>query len=207
MDRWPDAENAEEQYKVRDLDSAIRELKRGLQPPWTLVKGSLRVFNNVKEYPVASGHDELAYIDKANIESYTETARFFNTSLQQFYEMVNSTRNLLSEIWDEGTKMLGIDYRNNNLASQRLSTAEDVDNYTGSGDVGTIVKDTVMFKRGNASMRVPITSNTGVATIKFTFDSSFTDSKYRSKYDFVWVYLDAVPTSITLRSQIDDSNY
>lgn len=206
MDRWKDAENVETQYKVRDLDSSIRELKRTVQPPWTLVKGSLRVFPGVKEYPIASGHDELAYLDKDKIESYADAARFYFTSLQQFYEMVNATRNLLTEIWDQGTKMLGVDYKDEGLSSQKLNGAEVASEYTGSGDAGTPVKDTVLFKKGNASMRVPITLNTSSASIKNTF-TSFVDAKYKSKYHFKWIYLFAVPTSIELRFQVSDSVY
>jgi hypothetical protein len=33
------------------------------------------------------------------------------------------------------------------------------------------------------------------------------DSKYKDKYLFRWIYLDAVPTSIEMRLQTDDSNY
>jgi len=206
MDRWPLLENIETQYKVRDLDTALRELKRELETPWSLVKGSLRVFSDVFEYPVASDHDELAYIDKPDLESYSEAARFLNTSRQQFYEIADNTRNLMAEIWDLGTKMLGINYRGNDLSSTKLNGAETASEYTGSNDAGTPVKDTVIFKKGSASMRVPITSSSGTATIKNTF-TAFSDSKYKSKYHFKWIYLSAVPTSIKLRFQVDDSNY
>ena len=206
MDRWPEAENTETQFKVKDLDSAIRELKRTIQPPWTLVKGSLKVFPGVLEYPVASGHDELAYLDKDNVESYSDAARFYNTSIKQFYEMVNATRNLISEIWDQGTKMLGVNYKEGGLSSQKLNSAETASEYTGSGDAGTPVVDTVLFKKGSASMRVPITLSASTATIKNTF-TSFVDSKYKSKFHFKWIYLDAVPTSITLRFQVSDTVY
>jgi len=206
MDRWPDAANAEEQYKIRDLDSAIRELKRTLQPPWTLVKGSLRVFPDVKEYPVASGHDELAYLDKSNVESYSGAARFYNTSHQQFYEMVMANRNLLTELWDEGTKMLGVDYKGDGLSSLLLNNAETASEYTGSGDAGTPVKDTVFYKKGNASIKVPITLSASTATIKNTV-TAFTDSDYKSKYHFKWIYFPSVPTSVTLRLQISDTAY
>ena len=206
MDRWPDAANAEEQYKIRDLDSAIRELKRTLQPPWTLVKGSLRVFPDVKEYPVASGHDELAYLDKSNVESYSGAARFYNTSHQQFYEMVMANRNLLTELWDEGTKMLGVDYKGDGLSSLLLNNAETASEYTGSDDAGTPVKDTVFYKKGNASIKVPITLSASTATVKNTVTAS-TDSDYKSKYHFKWIYFPSVPTSVTLRLQISDTAY
>lgn len=206
MNRWPDVENIEEQFKIRDLDMALRELKRDIEPPWTLVKGSLRVFPDVFEYPVATGHDELAYIDKNNIDSYSDAARFYNTSLQQFYEMVNATRNLITEIWNQGTKMLGVNYKDEGLSSQLLNNAETASEYTGSDDAGTPVLDTVFFKKGSGSIRVPVTLSSGTATIKNTF-TAFSNSKYKKKYHFKWIYLAAVPTSISLRFQVDDSNY
>jgi hypothetical protein len=206
MDRWPDVQNQETQYKIRDLDSALRELKRTIQPPWTLVRGSLKVFPDVLEYPVASGHDELAYIDKDKIDSYSSAAKFYNTSLQQFYEMVNATRNLITEIWDQGTKMLGVNYKDESLSSHRLNGAETASEYTGSGDAGTPVLDIVLYKKGNASIRVPITLLASTATIKNTL-TAFTDTKYKSKYHFKWIYLAAVPTSITMRFQVNDSVY
>jgi len=164
------------------------------------------VFPDIKEYPVASGHDELAFLDKNNVESYSDAARFYNTSIKQFYEMVMTNRNLLTELWDEGTKMLGVDYKGGGLSSQLLNSAETASEYTGSDDAGTPVKDTVFYKKGNASMKVPITLSTGTATIKNTF-TAFTDTKYKSKYHFKWIYFPTVPTSVTLRLQVSDTVY
>lgn len=206
MNRWPSAMVVEDAYKIRDLDTALRELKRYLTPPWVLRRGSLRVFHDVKEYPIASDHDELAYLDKQNIEEYSQAARFWNTSIQQFYEQVNNQRNLMSEVWLDGTKILGVDYKSKQIGSKILSQADDNDEYTVSDDATASVEDTVNLKKGSSSIKVTIVSSTGTATIKNTF-TSFSDSKYKNKYHFRWIYLDAAPTSIEMRLQTDDSNY
>jgi hypothetical protein len=207
LDRSKDISNIEEQYKVKALDGAIRRLRRESVFPWTIKKGSLKVFNGVKEYPVASDHDEIIYLDPTNLEAYSQAARFFNTSVQQFYEDVMSNRNLLTELWDTGTPMIGVNYKDLALSSIELDSAEDSDNYTPTGDAISVSDDLVNYKEGNGSIRVVITSTTTVATIKCSFPVALSDSLYQSKYHFRWVYLDAVPTSIEMRLQTDDSNY
>ena len=207
MNREKDIDNLEEQYKVKAIDGAIRALRRESVFPWCVKKGSLKVFNGVKEYPVASDHDELMFLEPTNIENYASTARFFNTTPKQFYQDVMSNRNLLAEIWDAGTPMLGVDYKDLGLESIELDNAEDSDNYAASDDAVSVSEDTVNYKEGNGSIRVVITSSTAVATIKNTFTTAQNDSLYKNKYHFRWIYLDAVPTSIEIRLQTDDSNY
>ncbi len=90
MNRWRDVSFLEEQYKVRSLDAAIRRLRRESVFPWTIQKSTLRVFDEVLEYPVKSDHDELAYLDNQKGDNYAQKERFFYTSLQQFYEDVNN---------------------------------------------------------------------------------------------------------------------
>jgi hypothetical protein len=208
VQRWQVLSTVEEQYLVRDLDEALRTLKRTIRPPWNLKKGSLKVFSGVLEYPVASDHDELAFLDDPkNPSYYSNRPRFRYTSLKEFYENPDD-RNDLAEIWDEGTKYLGVRYNPiDGDQAVRLDDAEDDDYWTGSGDAGTPVEDTTFYKFGNGSIRVPITSSTGTATIKNTLLTAYSDSEYKKKYHFKWVYLDAVPTSITLRLHIDASNY
>ena len=189
MDTWRDIANIEEQYKVRQLDYAIREVRRNTNFPWNLKKGTLRVFDDVLVYPIASDHDELGYIDKQNIKNYSDSARFYNTSLQQFFEKVNSTRNLMAEIWDSGTKMIGLDYKDFDVASQKLSSAEDPDEYTTSGDASDPVLDNVIFKKGSGSIAFTVTNSTGTATISNTF-TTYSDSLYKRKYHFKYIYLD-----------------
>ncbi len=206
MNRWRDISTIEEQFKVRDLDQALRELRREFNLPWTLKRSTLRIFDEVKEYPVASDHDELAFLEKDNIENYANSARFFNTSIEQFYQEVQNSRNILAEIWDGGTKFIGADYSKVRVGSQRLSTAEVVSEYTASGDASDIELDNVNFKKGNGSIKFTVTNSTGVATIKNTI-TSYSDSNYKRKYQFRWIYLVAVPTSIEMRLQTNDSNY
>lgn len=207
MNREKDIDLLEEQYKVKALDGAIRRFRRASVFPWTIKKGSLRVFRDVKEYPVASDHDELLYLDPASLASYAETARFHNTSLQQFYEDVMSSRNLMAEIWDSGTPMLGVNYKDFELENTELDDAEDSDNYTASDDATSVTEDLVNYKEGNGSIKVAVTASSNIATVKTTFPVAQNDSDYKGKYHFRWVYLDAVPTSIEMRLQTDDSNY
>lgn len=206
MQRWQALSRVEEQFLIRDLDEALRTNRREIQLPWTLQKGSLKVFNDVLEYPVPAGYDELAYIEnnKSNSE-YPLTARFKFTSIQEFYENPDY-RNDIAEIRDGNDRFLGVRYESLNATFKRLTNAEDVDNFSVSGDATEVVKDTVNFKFGNGSMKVTITNSADTATIKNTFDS-FTKANYKQRYHFKWIYLDAVPTSISLRFQVDDSNY
>lgn len=211
MDRWQQVATIEEQYKVQDLDEALRVLRRKINLPWTLQKSSLKVFDGVLEYPIATDHDELAYLDKSKDTFgaptvYGERARFRYTSLQQFYENPDD-RNDLAEIWDGNERYLGVRYTPVNASSRQIDAAESLTGYTSSGDAGTLVLDSVQYKEGSHSIRVPITSSAGTATVSFALTNSFSDSDYKSKYLFVWVYLDAVPTSVTLRLGNDSSNY
>lgn len=205
MNRWQAIASVEDTFKVRDLDEAIRTIRRETQLPWTLKKGSLRVFHGVLEYPIASDHDELAYLDYSKNRTYVYRFRGRYTSLQQFYEDAEN-RNMMAEIWDEGTKYLGIRDKTGNKVSRQVSDAEDASKYSFSGDITAVNDDTVIFKNGNQSVRFSVTNNTGVATLVNTF-LSFSDTNYKNKYYFRWVYLDAVPTSIELQLRTNSNNY
>ena len=205
MQRWQPIATIEEQYLIRDLDEAIRARRRKIRLPWHLKKGTLKIFDEVLEYPIATDHDELAYLDIAPDKEYADKARYHYTSLQQFYEDPTN-RNEIAEIWDNGEKYLGVRYKGLLAGSKRLSTAEEVDDYEVSDDADAVALDNVNYKQGNGSMKITITSSAGTAPIKNTF-TAFTDSKYKKKYHFRCIYLDAVPTSIEMRFQVDDSNY
>lgn len=207
MQRFQDVlQNSNEVYQVRDIDEAIRALRRLIQFPWALQKGSLRVFSDVYEYPVATDHDELAYLDDSKAEDYSQKARFKYTSLQQFYEDPNN-RNQIAEIWNGNERKLGVNFKTLNLSNQILDNGEIASYYTGSDDAGTPVLDQVFYKEGNGSIRVPVTYSAGTATIKCSLPNSIADTLYRRKYHFRWVYLPVVPTAIEMRLQTDDSNY
>lgn len=206
MKRLQSLSRAEDVSLVRDLDEALRTNRREIQLPWVTQKGTLKVFKDVLEYPIPSDYDELAYLDDPRNEGqYGRRPRFRFTSLQQFYENPDY-RNDIAEIRDGNSIFLGVRYAPANLASQLLNNADDSDDFTPSGDADSVADETVVYKNGNGSTRVVITNSSGTATIKNTFDS-FTDARYKRKYHFKWVYLDAVPTSITLRFHVDASNY
>lgn len=207
MDTWQDIARIEEQHKVRQLDAAIRKLRRETYFPWTLKKSTLKVFSDVFEYPTASDHDAMAYLDVENQDRpYAQRTRFFYTSLQQFYEDSNNSRNLMAEIWDNGVSYLGVRYKDFTTGNTQLSNAETLSYYTASGDASGAVLDNVTYKEGNGSIRFTVTYSTGTVTMKNTF-TAISDSNYKKKYHFRWIYLAVAPTSITLRLQTDDSNY
>lgn len=209
MDTWKDVANLEEQYKVRQIDAAIRKFRRHTVFPWNIKKTTLRVFSDVLVYPTASDHDELLYLDDStnSHKFFSEALNFKFTSLKQFYEAYDSYRNLLADIWESGTKMLGVNLKNLGIDSNLLDNAETLSNYSVEDDATAVVKDTVTFKEGNASMRVTIVESADTATIKNTITGTIADSNYKKKYHFKWIYLAAIPTSIELRLQTDDSNY
>ena len=204
MNRYHTLDTVEEQYKVRDLDQAIRDLKKETTLPQTLQKSNLRVFDDVLLYPTKDDHAELAFLTDED-ESFSDQPRFRYTSIKEFYQNPTS-RNDMAEIWDNGTKMIGIRLSGAGAGSTLLSDAEDSNDYTPSGDADSVEDDDVFFKDGNASIKVKITNNTGTATIKNTITEK-SDTDYKEKYQFRWIYLDAVPDSIDMRLQTDDSNY
>lgn len=201
MDAYQTIANVETVYKVRFLDEALRAIRRETQFPWMLKKTSLRVFEDVLEYPVASDHDELAYLDN-NKEYYGARARFRYTSLPEFYEDPNN-RNDLAEIWESGTKYLGVRYSPSKAGSTKLNSAETASDWTASGTASSPTLDEVIYKKGSGSIRFSVTA--GTATMVNTI-TAVTDSNYLRKYHFKWIYLDAAPTSITLRLRVDASN-
>jgi len=206
MNRKQTIDTVEEQYKVRDLDEAIRTIRRAVQFPWTLKKSTLRVFDGVLEYPVAADHDELAFLDNPNEQNWGSKFRPTYTSVQQFYQDPNNTDDL-AEIWDSGTRFLGV--RADRIikgTSQILNNAETAADWTASGDASAVTRDTVFFKEGSASMRFTVTLATNTATMSAS-NTSISDSNYRKKYFFMHIYLDAVPTSLVLRFGNDSSNY
>jgi len=210
IDSFQDLSGTEAQFKVRFLDAALRKYRRETQLPWMLIQGTLRVFDNVLVYPVPAGFDEIGYLENNQgidnkYNNYGNRARFKFTSLQQFYENPD-VRNNMAEIWDQGTKFLGVRYKDTNLGSVKLNSAETVADWTASGDASNPTLDNVFYKEGNGSIKITIVNSTGSAVIK-NVNTSLNDSLYKQKYEFRDIYLDGVPTSIELRLQTDDSNY
>ena len=207
MDRYQPVSTIEEQYKVRDLDEAIRTLNQTIKTPWSLKKSTMRIFHNVLEYPVATDHDELAFLDSPKNTIYESKPNFYYTSIQEFYENDND-RNDLCEIWKDGSKLLGVRWEDNNIGSQLLETSKNPSNYTAFDDASNIASDTVNFKdiEGNNSIQFLNTNTTNVATVDISFNA-VSDTNYKQKYFFIWVYLSGLPSSVDLYFGTDSSNY
>lgn len=204
MKRLQVLSTVEDQYLVRDLDEALREFRRTHQAPWNLKRSSLRVFSGVLEYPVASDHDELAYVDNKG-NTFAQRARFNYKTLQAFYED-GDNRNDLAEIWDGGTRFLGVRYGDRSgIESQVVNSMSDVSQFSLSGVAINLTLDTVIFDEGESSIRFEV-ATPGTASISYT-STPFVESNYRRKYHFLSVYFGAVPTSVTLRFGSDASNY
>lgn len=203
MNRWTTIyRNTEEQYLVYDLDDSIRALLRDHRVPWQLKKSTLKVFSDVLEYPVASDHNTLAFLQG---QEEFNRPDFNYTSIEEFYNDPNSFSQI-AEIWDNGTKILGVKNKNLGTSNQIIDTCESDENYTISDDISAKDVDNVIYKTGNGSLKLTIINSADVATLEKTF-TSFTDSLYKRKYVFFRVYLAAVPSSINLRVGGDSSNY
>jgi len=204
MDRWKTLYDTEEQYKVRDLDSAIRVYKRKFKFPWNLKKSSLKVFDDVFEYPMEDDHDGLAYLENPDNDSNLNNFNGTFKTLKQFLE--NEKReNSIAEIWDGGDKYLGVRNNNINLTSSLIDSASDTDDYSYSGDITSIGEETVNVKEGTNSIRVNITNSIDTATLVCS-PSAISDSNYKQKYFFIYVYMPSVPTSVELKYGNDSTN-
>jgi hypothetical protein len=209
LNRYQELASIEEQFKVRDLDDAIRTLKRNHNLPFFQKKGSLKVFAGVYLYPPAVDHEYLIYLDRQQVDiPFQDRLRARYTSLQQFYEDPTNS-NQVAEIWDNNSLMIGVKNANSvveGLGQQELDSASSTTDHTVSGDASNLRVDYVNFIAGNASLAFTITASLNTATVAHTF-TAFTDANYARKWYFRWVYLDAVPTSISLRFGVDSSNY
>lgn len=212
MNRYQDVSTVEEQFKVRDLDEALRTQRRAVKPPWVIKSTTLRVFENVFIYPVPDDHDYLAYLDNQLNQQTSpslngkQSAYFQYTSLEQFYENVNS-RNKLSDIWDFGDRYLGVRY-NPIDASQALTSSTDLVNYTASGDASGLFLETVVTIDDTESIGFTVTHSSNVALIEDVITQPISDVEYKRNYYFRWAYFyNNLPTSVQLRFGTDSSNY
>lgn len=201
MNRYQTIATIEEKYKVLDLDDAIRTIKRDFQLPWMLVKGSLRVFDGVLEYPTAPDHDYLAYIERPQNGTgsqgiYADTFRGRYTSIQQFYEDLDN-RNVMAEIFDTNVQYLGIRDKMYSGASSLVDSAQTVSEYTPSLDASNVAFDNVLFVTNSGSIRFTNTNVTGFAKVSCNFQA-ISNPNYLRNYFFVWVFLSGVPSSIKL---------
>ena len=209
MNRYQAIYVIEEQFKVRDLDDAIRTLERNHKLPWRQKKTSLKVFADVLQYPTVADHDYLIYLEKTKQNlPYRDKLRAVYTSLKDFYEDPTN-RNLIGEIWQNGSLYLGVriqDPSGISLGSQELDPTSSTANHVASGDASNLTVDEVNYITGSSSLQFTVTDVTHSAVITDTF-TPFTDPDYQKKYYFRWVYLDGLPSSISLRFGADGSNY
>lgn len=206
MNRWQTIASIEESDKVRDLDEAIRTLREEFQFPWTLQQSTLRVFSGVFVYPTAADHDEMAYLDVTQNVDYGAHARFKSTSMTEFMENQDSSRNTLTELWDAGVKYIGCNYQPVSAPSVLVDDASSISGWTVTGDAGTLVLDTVVFKTGNSSVRVPITLNTSLASVTSSIATQI-NTNYMRSYYFRWVYLGGIPSAISMKFGTSSSGY
>jgi hypothetical protein len=210
MKRYQALLSVEEQFLVRDLDDAIRTIKRSYDLPWFQKKSSLKVFSGVYEYPPASDHDYLIYLERTQQDiGFANKLRARYTSFVQFNEDPDY-RNQVAEIWQNNTLTIGVRDKNNEfqgLQSQQLDDCSETTGYVASGDASNLAISQVNFKTGNSSLQFTVTNNTGVVLIEKTLDSSFTDALYLQKWHFRWLYVPSAPTSVQLRFGVDSSNY
>lgn len=206
MNRWQSIYDVEEQFKVEDLDEAIRTARRKTSFYWNIKKATLRVFNDVFEYPIASDHSDIIYLDNQTSEDFEGKARFKYTSTQEFFEDPTN-RNYIAEIWDGGQRYLGVNYKGINSQTLKVDDADAITNYSYADDVTNLSLDTVVYKKGVNSIKVDITNSAGVATVANTFLITVADQNYKSKYYFRWFYFDNIPTSVELKFGNDASNY
>jgi len=204
MDQWQVFANAGEQEKVRAIDLALQVERANYKLPFRRHKTTVRVFDGIVEYPLPSDYDELSYLDNDKKE-YGDRARFKFQSYNEFFED-KDYRNDWAEIHQSGSVRLGCRYKDENAATRLVEGANALGSFTTSDDASGEVLDQVTYKEGSGSIRFTNTSNTGATTLENTF-TAFADTLYKKKYYFVDVYLDAVPTSITLKYGPDDSNY
>lgn len=204
MNQFQTAQSVDVPTKVRWIDMVLRDEELDYKLPFRRHQTTLRVFDSVLIYPVPSDYDELCYVDNDEI-FYEDRARFRYESFDQFLQDPDN-RNDLCEITDGEQVFLGCRYRTKNAKSIVVDNAESIANYTCSGDASNPVLDNVFFKEGNGSIRFTIFNSTGSAVIENTF-ASMSDLLYRRKYNFRYVYLDGVPTSISMRFGDDSGNY
>ena len=159
---------------VVSFDAAIREQMRTIDTPWRLKKGTLRVFSDVLEYPVAADHEDLMFLDTQKAgNDYWEKARFQYTSIQQFYENPED-RNYLATIFQNGTKFLGVRYQSgNNIAPSVMADgANSVNGWSTSGDASNMYLDQVNTHNSGSSIQFSVNNVLGIARIMKTLDNS-----------------------------------
>lgn len=204
MNQFQTVQTVDDPAKIRWIDVALNDDDTDYKLPFRRKQTSLRVFDGIVIYPAPSDYDELSYVDNDEL-SYSNRARFRYSSYNEFFEDKDN-RNDLAEIMDGEEVFIGCRYQTKNANNRMIDNAENATNYICSGDASNPVIDNVLFKEGNGSIRFTITQNTGSAIIENTFNS-LSDLLYKQKYNFRYVYLDGIPTSISMRFGNGNGNY
>ncbi len=201
---YKDIDKQDDLYKVIALDDALNEFRRDNRLPWTIQKSTLKLFKNILYYEPDSSHDSLINLNRNEVDGFSEALSYFNTDINQFIEMTKRQRNLLTQLYIDGNKALGVRNIEQEIFNVVLDNAGDEDTYAAVSNATEIGENTVYTLDDNNSISYDII---GTATIKNTYETAVDDEDYLEKYYIRRIYLKAVPTSIELRSQTNDSNY
>ena len=204
MNAYQTIQTIDEAYKVRFIDSAIKDETPSYKLPFRRRKTSMRVFPGVILYPLFSDYEELSYMDNQGQE-YEDRARFKFQSYNEFLED-KDYRNDLAEVYQDGVVFLGCRYEPLNAISTLVNNYTDVTKYTYSGDVTSLAKDDVTFYDGQSSILATVVNNTGVMQVEDIFNQ-YVDSTYKRKYNFRWLFIPSGVTAITMKYGLDSSNY
>lgn len=202
LDRYQSIQSSEEKFKVMDLDSSIREKMAIYNFPWFLKDDKLKIFPDVFIYSFKSDQKDIINLDDPKKEKLGKPD-FQYTSIKQFLDDPNN-RNLLTEVWDEGVKYIGLKYKNNGLVDTLFDESNDETLYTYLGDIVSISENDVMFSKLDCSIRFNVTNSSNVSTLIFN-RTPINDENFYKKWFFVNVYLESVPTKIKLEFGTSDT--
>ena len=210
MNRWQTIYSIETQFKVSDLDDALRTIKRKHNLPFFQKMGTIKIFQDVYIYRPPEDLDHMIFVDyPQNDLPFGAHMRARFTSLQQFWEDPDY-RNDIAEIWDNGQLTLGIRNKTweneQGITSQQINDASSIEGYTTHDDAHDIRLDYVNYVTGSSSLAFNVIDSSGVATVDNEF-TSFNDPQYKRKWFFIWLYFSGLPSSVDLRFGVDSSNY
>ena len=87
MNRWQTIYSIETQFKVSDLDDALRTIKRKHNLPFFQKMGTIKIFQDVYIYRPPEDLDHMIFVDyPQNDLPFGAHMRARFTSLQQFWE-------------------------------------------------------------------------------------------------------------------------
>lgn len=211
LNAYTPVRNMDEVLKVSALDQAIRMYRTTSNPPWAKKKSTLKVFTHVPLYPIPSDFAQLSILDDplTKDRDFGEHPRYVYTSVRDFLEDPTSGRNTIAEVWESGSKSLGVkNISDSDMTEGMLDAAGTPALWTDTGDAGTAVLDEVLFLTGPSSIRVPVTFSSGTATVVDAYLNATTDADWKKKYFFRSVYFGTdVPTSLVVDLRTDAGDY